>query len=460
MNNAAFSSDESGAVTPLRVSDNGRFLTRADGRPFFWLGDTAWELFHRLDRDEARHYLEDRARKGFTVIQAVALAERDGLDTPAACGHVPFENHDPARPVEAYWAHVDTVIALANRLGLVVALLPTWGDKWNRKQGFGPEIFTPANAETYGEWLGKRYRDADLVWVLGGDRPVETDTHREIIRRMAAGLARGDGGAHLRTFHTQGACGSSEYFHEEDWLDFNFRQNGHAVDYTGRYDATRADYDRLPVKPVLDGEPVYEDIGIDFNPTRHGHATAADVRRALYWNLFTGACGHTYGHNSVWQMWSPVHEPVLDPIMPWREALDQPGAGQMVHARRLLESRPFLTRVPDQTLLVSHQGAPHLIPGAGRAFFAATRDGGGGYAMVYAPVGRRFAVNTRLLAGERLRGWWFNPRNGSATEIGEWANTGEREFTPPDVGEMIDWILVLDDVARGYPAPGTARWDK
>ncbi|MFH1500200.1 MAG: glycoside hydrolase family 140 protein [Verrucomicrobiota bacterium] len=437
----------------LRVSDNRRFLVTADGRPFFWLGDTAWELFHRLDREEAGHYLRDRAAKGFTVIQAVALAERDGLNTPDPNGNVPFANHDPARPVEAYWRHVDEVIALANSLGLIVALLPTWGDKWNQKHGSGPEIFTPENAAAYGEWLGRRYRDAGLVWVLGGDRPVETDTHRAIIREMAAGLHRGDGGAHLRTFHSQGACGSAEFFHDEPWLDFNFRQNGHAVDYTGRYDRTRADYDRTPVKPVLDGEPVYEDIGIDFNAARHGHAGAADVRRALYWNLFTGACGHTYGHNSVWQMWAPGREPVLDPLMSWREALDRPGAGQMQHARRLLESRPFLTRIPDQAVLAPHP-LPNVIPGAGRMFFAATRDAGGSYAMVYAPVGRAFTVNTRLVTGRRLRAWWFNPRDGSATLIDEADNTGERAFTPPDEGEAIDWVLVIDDVARGFNAPG------
>ena len=69
----------------------GRYLQYADGRPFFYLGDTAWELFHRTTREEARLYLEDRARKGFTVIQAVCLAERDGpvsythLTLPTIC---------------------------------------------------------------------------------------------------------------------------------------------------------------------------------------------------------------------------------------------------------------------------------------------------------------------------------------------------------------------------------------
>ncbi len=443
------------APVALRVSDNHRFLVHADGRPFFWLADTAWELFHRLDREEAAHYLEDRARKGFTVIQAVALAEPDGLNTPNAYGHTPLADNDPARPNETYWAHVDHIIGKANALGLVVALLPTWGDKWNKKQGAGPEIFTPANAEAYGEWLGARYRDAALVWVLGGDRPVETDTHREIIRRMAAGLHRGDAGTHLRTFHTQGACGSSRYFHDEPWLDFNLRQNGHSVHYAGRYELTRADYDLTPAKPVIDGEPVYEDIGIDFNAEKFGRATSLDVRRALYWNLFSGACGHTYGHNSVWQMWAPGRAPILDPLQSWRDALDCPGASQMIHARRLLESRPFLTRIPDQSLIPS-QPAPAVTPEGDRMFFAATRDVEGTYALIYAPATIEFFVNTDVLPGARLRGWWFNPRDGSSVQIEEWENGHRRTFTPPAAGESADWVLAIDDTARGYPPPGSA----
>jgi hypothetical protein len=66
----------------LRVSSGGRHLETLDGRPFFWLGDTAWELFHRLDREEADLYLATRAAQGFNVVQAVVLAEQDGLGTP------------------------------------------------------------------------------------------------------------------------------------------------------------------------------------------------------------------------------------------------------------------------------------------------------------------------------------------------------------------------------------------
>ena len=74
---------------PITVSDNGHYLQYADGRPFFYQGDTAWELFHRLDREQADLYLRDRAAKGFNVIQAVALAELDGVDAPNAYGDLP-----------------------------------------------------------------------------------------------------------------------------------------------------------------------------------------------------------------------------------------------------------------------------------------------------------------------------------------------------------------------------------
>ena len=83
---------------PVKVSPNGRFLLDGDGQPFFYLGDTVWELFHRSNREDAEHYLRDRAAKGFTVIQAVAIAEFDGHNVPNAYGYLPLIDLDPARP--------------------------------------------------------------------------------------------------------------------------------------------------------------------------------------------------------------------------------------------------------------------------------------------------------------------------------------------------------------------------
>jgi hypothetical protein len=282
---------------------------------------------------------------------------------------------------------------------------------------------------------------------------VENDTHKEITRAMARGLRKGDGGAHLMTWHPSGGSGSAQYFHGEDWLDFNMRQNGHVAEFTGRYDKTREDYNRTPIKPVLDGEPIYEDHPVSFKANEFGHSTAADVRRPLYWNLFTGAFGHTYGHHSVWQMWSAGKNPINNPLMPRREAIEQPGATQMQHGKNLMLSRPFLTRVPDDSIIVTDR-VPTSVPGAGRYRFVATRDASGSYAMVYAPVGRTFKVQMDKITGAKVKAWWFNPRTGTAEAIGEFPNTGERVFTPPQPGEQLDWILVLDDAAKKFPVPG------
>ncbi|HTI73220.1 MAG TPA: glycoside hydrolase family 140 protein [Candidatus Limnocylindria bacterium] len=450
----AYAAALSAAPLPkLKVSDNHRFLVTEEGRPFFWLGDTAWELFHRLNREDAERYLQNRAERRFTVIQAVALAEFDGLTGPNAYREMPLVENDLGRPNEAYFQHVDWIVKRANELGMYIGFLPTWGDKWNKKWGQGPEIFTVSNAESYGEWLGRRYRDAGLVWILGGDRPVENDAQKEILRAMARGLRRGDGGAHLITFHPTGGSGSATWFHQDDWLDFNMRQNGHGAEFTGRYDQTKVDYDRNPAKPVVDAEPIYEDHPVAFDAKKFGHSIASDVRRALYWDLFGGAFGHTYGHHSVWQMASAAHAPVNNPLLPWSEAVNQPGAAQMQYGRALIESRPFLTRIPDDSVIVTGK-IPTSVPGAGRYHFSATRDIEGTYAFVYAPVGRPFSVHMDAIKGNKVKAWWFNPRDGKAREIGTFENQGEREFVSPDRGEMIDWVLVLDDAAKKYPAPG------
>ena len=443
----------------LRVSENHRFIVTADGKPFFWLGDTAWELFHRLNHDEANRYLADRARKGFTVVQAVAIAELDGHIDPNSYGYLPLCDLDPTKPAvkdgpdNDYWDNVDYVVDKANALGMYVGFLPTWGRYWHDNPRDGKAIFNRENAEVYGAWLGRRYKDKGIIWILGGDRGIDNDEQKEIIRAMARGLKTGDEGSHLMTFHPPGGNSSSTWLHDDDWLDLNMRQNGHVAEWNGRYELTRKDYDRTPIKPVLDGEPIYEDHPVSFDAKAFGHSIAADVRRPLYWDLFSGACGHTYGHHSVWQMWAPGKHPINNPLMPWFDALNQPGAGQMQHARHLLESRPFLTRVPDDSV-IAESPIRTAVPGAGTRRFVATRDSNGTYAMVYAPLGRAFKVHMDKIGGTRVRAWWFNPRDGKSTVVGEYPNTGQQEFSPPDQGEQLDWVLVLDNVAKGFGPPG------
>jgi hypothetical protein len=230
------------------------------------------------------------------------------------------------------------------------------------------------------------------------------------------------------------------------------RQNGHSPDYKS-YAETLTDYRRVPAKPVMDGEPIYEDHPVAFKASENGHSIGADSRRAIYWDLFNGAFGFTYGHHSIWQMYDPGRTPINDPLLPWTEAIDAPGSQLVLPVRRLLESRPFLTRIPDPSLLVEQKPAT-AWPGAGRYRFVATRDEAGSYAMVYAPIGRTFKVRLADLSGPILRGWWYSPRDGTSIALGEFPRAEERAFTPPNPGEAIDWVLVIDDASKKFPAPG------
>jgi hypothetical protein len=428
---------------PTRVSENRRYLLDQEGRPFFYLGDTAWELFHRLNREEADVYLRDRASKRFTVIQAVVLAEHGGLDVPNPYGHLPLVDRDPTRPVEDYFQHVDYIVNKADELGLVIGMLPTWGSWWHDPKG---AIFTPESAERYGEFLGKRYRDKPIIWILGGDRRVENDRQREIIRAMAKGLAKGDGGRHLMTFHPNGQHGSSEYFPTDDWLAWNMFQSGHGYDHENDKPIA-ADYARSPTKPCQDGEPGYEDHPAEFNP-KNGYLDAWETRKFAYWALFAGAHGHTYGCHDIWQFFDGQRTPITAARTPWKDAKDLPGAGQMQHARALIESRPFLARIPDQSLLASD-------PGRGADHVQATRAEDGSYAFIYSASGKPFAVDLDRLSGKELRAWWFDPRTGKAEPIGTLPRSGRREFKPPSQGKDNDWVLVLDDAGRGFKAPGS-----
>ena len=123
--------------TLLKVSANHRFLIHADGSPFFYLGDTAWELFHRLTIDESRLYLENRRSKGFNVIQAVVLSELDGLNMPNADGERPLVDNDPTKPNEAYFRHVDAVVDMAREKGCSLACYPLGETRLARLGGLG-----------------------------------------------------------------------------------------------------------------------------------------------------------------------------------------------------------------------------------------------------------------------------------------------------------------------------------
>lgn len=438
---------EAAKLPRLKVSENKRFLVKEDGTPFFYLGDTAWELFHRLNREEADRYLANRAAKRFTVIQAVVLAELNGLTDLNPYGHLPLIDNEPSRPNDQYFQHVDYIVNKAESHGLYIGMLPTWGSYVVGRGG--QRIFNPSNAYAYGRFLGKRYRGKPIIWVLGGDRPSDKEEIKAVWRAMARGLKEGDEGEHLMTYHPNGGAASSSWFQEDSWLDFNMIQSGHSAKDIPNYKAMEKDYARTPIKPCMDGEPRYEDHPVNWNP-KYGWLDEHDVRQAAYWALFAGAHGHTYGCHDIWQMYAPGRNPISSARTYWYDALDLPASFQMRHVRNLIESRPFIVRVPDQSIIAAGQGE-------GADHVQATRGSDGSYAFVYIPTGSPVTIHMNKISGPKVRAYWYGPRNGVSKVIGEFPNTGTKQFTPPTAGRGNDWILVLDDASKGFPAPGAGK---
>lgn len=428
----------------LKVSENGRYLVHTDGTPFFYLADTAWELFHRLNRAEAELYLENRRQKGFTVVHAAVLAELDGFNSPNANGHAPLMEGDPARPNEPYFQHVDFIADTARKKGLYMGLLPAWGSHLAEGSGELPR-FTPENARLYGRFLGDRYRFyPNIIWILGGGSGAEGQ--KEIWNQMALGLREGDRGRHLITFHPGEGHSSSEWFHQAEWLAFYLTHSGGSRRHLENYALIERDYQKSPAKPCLDGQARSENSPVG-GAAENGWLDEHDVRQAAYWAVFAGAAGHAYGCQEVWQMWTRRRIPAGRTRIPWPEAMDLPGAFQMHHLRTLLESRPMLERVPDQSFLAQD-------PGQGMDHVRATRSSRGDYAFVYLPTGKPVTVRMDKISGARIKAYWYNPRTGQADLIGAFPRLGIRTFTPPSNGWGQDWVLVLDDAARRFPPPG------
>lgn len=441
---------------PIRVSPDHRYLVNANGQSFFWLADTAWELFHRTNKAEAEMYFKKRAAQGFNVIQAVALAELDVLNVPNRNGDLPLSNNDPTLPNEAYFRYLDTLIDMAAAHGLYIALLPTWGDKlFKDRWGKGPEIFNTENAKIYGRWIGNRYRNrSNIIWIIGGDRDPRDGSHDVTVwRSMAAGIEEGVGGTDqaFMTFHPQPEhieASSSRWFHEDNWLDMNMLQTGHCDD-TPVWQRMESDWKKLPVKPFLNGEAIYEEMPVCFDAKNLGYASAWDVRRAAYQSVFAGACGHTYGCGPV-IFFSEKAGHFFADLHQWQDALDLPAANQMRYLKALMESRPSAGRTPDQSILQSegHNAFDHL---------SAIR--GDGFAFIYTAHGLPVTVNMGKISGKKISAHWYDPRTGKATPAGIFDNKGWQTFAPPYVWSPVpdhrtDLVLILDDVGRGYVPPG------
>lgn len=427
----------------LKISENRKYVVFQDNKPFFWLGGTAWELIHRLTKEEIDFYLTDRASKGFTVIQTVILAELDGLNTPNAYGDKPLNNNDPENLNESYFKIVDYVVERSAQLGLYVGLLPTWGDKFNKKWGIGPEIFNPKNAEKYGELLAKRYLSSNnIIWILGGDRGPENENHYSIIRAMAKGI-RGYDNRHLITYHPVGAKRASDFFNDDTWLDIDMFQSGHSrisKEYNYVLDGKKSGTKR----PIINGEARYENIMDRFWENKHyGWLDDADVRVSAYWSMLAGAAGYTYGCNDIWQMYDINREPTLNARTDWKIALELPGSSQMKFLKEIFTVIPWQEMELDQSLILNDNPE-------NESYKLSAIGGNKDFIIAYTPTGTPIKVDLTKMNSGKVIAYWFNPRSGKVLYIGNFETKTPYEFKPWTYGWGSDFLLILVNFDSSY----------
>ncbi|MEO5979260.1 MAG: glycoside hydrolase family 140 protein [Chryseolinea sp.] len=435
---------------PLVVTADKTGLQYADGTPFFWLGDTAWELNNRLDTKEIISYLDNRVAKGFNVIQMTILST-GSFNRGNRNGDVALHDSDPTKPNEKYFARIDTVVRLAQEKGLIMALVISWGDKVVKVPGYGadPVIFDKAKALTYAKYIGNRYKNFNnLIWILGGDVPAinKEGDFKPVFNAMAQGIIETTGHKCLITFHPAGYRSSSEWFQATPWLDFNMIQSSHGGHDAPNWDFVTKDLARTPAKPTLDAEPNYEDHPVHPWPTwspDSGYFRDYDVRKQSYRSVFAGAFGVTYGHHAVWQFMSEREEVLNYADRGWRNAMERPGASQMKYLKTLIESRDSYGRIHDLSIVASGQGV-------GKSHIEAFRSNAGDYAMIYLPVGREVSINTASIKARKLNVWWYNPKNGEITKGGILDKSPHLKFIPPTVGMGNDWVLVVEDASKKY----------
>jgi Protein of unknown function (DUF4038)/Putative collagen-binding domain of a collagenase len=450
-------------LSPIRVSDNGRYFvtvdpTTNDSKPFFFLGDTCWCIFNHPTSEDVDTYLDDRAAKGFTVIQG-CVAPWDFRNRRNQDGELPFSGVDPTQINDAYFKNVDRIIEKCAQRGLHMAILPFW----TKNTRSGP-FSEPAGMARYCEYLAERYANKNVVFVLGGDTSGEDI--QPVTDAEAAGLLKGAKAAGVEkitiTYHPTGRQSSSFWFHDRPWLDFNSIQSGHFIN-TSNFRLVAGDYAKQPIKPTFDMEPGYENIT---NNLIRGDAAATapriqavDVRRSAYLAVFAGAAGHTYGNGEVYEFYHPRTNAAANgragwhANMDWKDALNLPASGQIQYLRYLVESRPYFSRIPDQSLIagdVSSRAVERV---------AATCSADGSYAFIYLPASRKtVAINTGKLSGDTLSSWWYDPRSGRSVPINRAAKTESRTFNTPNDEALAagsdDWVLVIDDAAKRFPAPG------
>lgn len=430
----------------ITVSEDGKFLMHENGTPLFLLGNTAWLMPQRLDRDEAAYFLKRCAEAEYNFVKIQVLNGIPSFNTYGQPSH-----HDnelvtgSAQNMYTYWDHIDYIIDTAERYGIYIGMVCVWGGIV--KSG----ALNVEQAKEYGAFLANRYKEKkNVIWVIGGD--IQGSIKTDVWQALAMTIKSIDKN-HVMTFHPRGRTTSAKWWKDAEWIDFHEFQSGHRR-YNQRMgnkdypivEGTEEDnwmyvdstWKEKPIRPVIDGEPSYEDIPKGLHDEDEPHWTASDVRRYAYWSVFAGSCGHVYGHNNIMQFARPgVGGSYFadGEKKPWYKALDDEGFNQMKYVKHLIMSFPYFERIPDQSVILDN--------GTQYERLIATR--GTDYLLVYNCTARSMAIDISSISGKKKDVWWMDAATGDLTYIGE-TSSGQYEYTP-DNG---DGVLIIVDAGKGY----------
>ena len=418
---------------PLRLSDNRRYLVHADGTPFFWLADTAWNGIIRSTLDEWDEYLSFRREQGFTAIQFVMTQWRGGpsdIEEEKA-----YEGKERILRLNAeFFKRIDSKFATLNEYGLVAAPVLLWAIRGEINPGFN---LSEDDAILLARYLTTRYGAYILVWILAGDgdyREEKADRWKRIGKAVFLNKYR-----QLATMHPAGKHWILREFLHEEWFDIIGYQSGHGVDEDDLkwlcFGPPSKDWQLDPPRPVINLEPNYENH-LAYRIRKP--ITAHMVRRAAYSSLLIHPpAGVSYGTNGVWY-WAkkpeaPFDHPRAGIARPWREAIKLPGAQDMSILKKIFSGIPWWTLYPDPRLLRQQPGSKNV-----ELFIAASRSEDGKLAVMYTPEEQPLGLNLSALQ-RPLEALWINARTGEEMKADS-LFTDLVNLEPPGPG---DWLLIL-----------------
>jgi hypothetical protein len=434
----------SGAVYPLRVSPNRRYLVDHLGNPFLIVGDSPQDLMSRLTETEADSYFADRQVHGFNTMGWIDVTCA-GPDSPnnkyssTVDGIVPFsgyvaggtdyKHYDLSQPKEAYFARLDHIVKLAARHRIFVFLNPMETNGWlPTLRNNGLEA-----AYSFGQYLGNRYKSfPNIGWISGNDFVTWEDPKDDALVQAVAKGIRSVAPGQIQSVELNYENSSS--FDDPTWIPIIDLNGTYA--YAPTYLQMLHSYGQTPAAPAILVEAHYDQENVGHPPD---YGTPSVLRREGYWTMLSGGAGQFYGNFYTWSF-SPG----------WKHYIDTWGVKQLMIWQTLFAALPWYDLVPDQNHLVVTDGLGTYgdlkTPVSQSDFCTAAKTENGALVIAYMPTPRTITVNMASLSSA-AKAMWFDPTNGDYIAISRerLKNNGSRQFTPPRKnhdGEG-DWVLVL-----------------